>query len=151
MPRVFNDADRRKKEKRITKKVAGESTTDTAALEKAVTDALSGSYLSCPSALSIAKNLKIPARQVGDTTDNLGLRVVNCQLGCFKVEKAASKKLGVIDPVIVSELEAVLAQGNLTCAKAFAIARKLKKNVGDIGDVANAKNFKIRECQLGCF
>ena len=151
MPRAFNDADRQKKEKRITKKVSGEKAANAALLEKAVTAALSDGYLSCPSALSIARKLKVPAAQVGTVADNLGLRIVNCQLGCFKVEKAARKQLDVIDPVIVSELESVLAQGPLTCAKAFNIARKLKKNVSDIGDVANEKNMKIRECQLGCF
>jgi hypothetical protein len=93
----------------------------------------------------------VPALQVGAAADNIGLRIVNCQLGCFKVEKAARKEPTVIDPVIVSELESVLSRGPLTCAAAFTIARKLKKNVSDIGDVANAKNYKIRGCQLGCF
>lgn len=39
--------------------------------------------LSCSDARKIAEDLKIPYKEVGDAANDLGLRVKNCQLGCF--------------------------------------------------------------------
>jgi LAO/AO transport system kinase len=39
--------------------------------------------LSCAVARKIAEELNIPFRDVGDAADQLGIRINNCQLGCF--------------------------------------------------------------------
>jgi LAO/AO transport system kinase len=39
--------------------------------------------LSCAAARKIAEELNIPFRDVGDAADQLGIRINNCQLGCF--------------------------------------------------------------------
>jgi hypothetical protein len=37
----------------------------------------------CASALEIAKSLEIPAAVVGQTANNLNIRIKKCQIGCF--------------------------------------------------------------------
>ena len=39
----------------------------------------------------------------------------------------------------------------LNCAEAFALAKRFKVNVIDIGHVCNQHNIRICKCQLGCF
>ena len=44
-----------------------------------------------------------------------------------------------------------LVEGKLPCAVAFRIAREFKVSPGEIGEICNRINIKIRSCQLGCF
>jgi LAO/AO transport system kinase len=37
----------------------------------------------CADARKIAEDLKIPYKEVGDAANELGIRIMNCQLGCF--------------------------------------------------------------------
>ena len=39
--------------------------------------------LPCSAARKIAEDLKIPYKEVGDAANDLGLRIRNCELGCF--------------------------------------------------------------------
>lgn len=39
--------------------------------------------LTCAVAFGIAKKLKVSPRQVGDTANELGIKIATCQLGCF--------------------------------------------------------------------
>jgi len=39
----------------------------------------------------------------------------------------------------------------LSCAEAFALARKFKTGTREIGRICNEQNIKIVNCQLGCF
>jgi hypothetical protein len=37
----------------------------------------------CAEALAIARDLKVPPKQVGDTLNGMNVKIINCQLGCF--------------------------------------------------------------------
>ena len=52
-------------------------------LEEKITSSLVDDQLPCPVAFKIAGELKVSLREVGETTDKLGLKISNCQLGCF--------------------------------------------------------------------
>jgi alanyl-tRNA synthetase len=39
--------------------------------------------ISCKKAFEIAESLGVPVRNVGDVIDELGIKIVACQLGCF--------------------------------------------------------------------
>ena len=39
----------------------------------------------------------------------------------------------------------------LSCAAAFELAAKFDVKIGEIGDICNAQEIKLKECQLGCF
>ena len=122
-------------------------------LEEKVTASLVDGQLPCPVTFQIAQVLKVSPREIGETVDNLGIRIVNCQLGCFQVEKATHQDLNGIDikKMLVEEIETVLVNGKLLCAVALELARKLKVAPKEVGDTATKQKIKISGCQLGCF
>ncbi len=39
--------------------------------------------LPCPAARKIAEQLSVSYREVGETADDLHIKITNCELGCF--------------------------------------------------------------------
>jgi hypothetical protein len=154
--RDFNEADRKKKHARIRiqENPANLSQEALSQLEDTVKASLRDGYLSCPVAWKIAEAANVPKITIGEITDKLGVRVTNCQLGCFKVAKTPhdnSIPQNTADNKIIAMLETLKENNQLTCARVFEIARQFKVKPMDIANEANARNFKIRNCQLGCF
>ncbi|MFH0941808.1 MAG: hypothetical protein V1823_02130 [Chloroflexota bacterium] len=150
MKRVFDDADRIKKIARVpVKSTPAEAPSG---LTEAVKASLYDGYLPCATAFEIAKRLEVPLVAVGNAADDLGVRVVNCQLGCFKVKKAVldTGKKSII-PDVAEAVDAEIAKGPLTCAGVFGLARRLKVPPIEIADAANETHTKIHHCQLSCF
>ncbi len=52
-------------------------------LESKIKSALVNGRLPCPAAFSIAKDLNLDLKEVGDMVDKLNIRVSDCQLGLF--------------------------------------------------------------------
>ena len=52
-------------------------------LEEKIISSLADDNLPCPVAFKIAQELKVSIREVGEEADKLGIRISNCQLGCF--------------------------------------------------------------------
>ncbi|MBI2859380.1 MAG: hypothetical protein HYX90_09915 [Chloroflexi bacterium] len=147
--RPFDDKDRAKKSRRISASAIELPAEVADGVREAVRLALRDGYLSCPSSFGIAKRLNVPLAAVGDAADALGIRVVDCQLGCFKVDKAVhDTKATKVSPAAA---EAVGRLGTLTCQQAFALAKQLRVRPLDIADAANARHLKVRDCRLGCF
>ena len=129
------------------------------ALEEKIVSSLVNDQLPCPVAFKIDRELKVSPREIGKTTDKLGVRIVNCQLGCFQVEKATHQDLNGIDikKMLLEEIEAFLVnpyskyRGNIPCTAALEIARRLKVTPKEVGDAATKQKIKISNCQLGCF
>jgi len=48
-----------------------------------ITSSSEDGRLPCGKALAIANSLKVPAKVVGMIADQMGIRVAQCQLGCF--------------------------------------------------------------------
>lgn len=40
-------------------------------------------YIPCPVALKIAEALNVPQSEVGKICDEMKVKIMNCQLGCF--------------------------------------------------------------------
>jgi hypothetical protein len=53
-------------------------------LEKKITEALENGKLPCAMAFKIAKELKVTLKQVREAGDKMGVKISQCQLGCFK-------------------------------------------------------------------
>ena len=69
-------------------------------------------------------------------------------------DKTFSEKHGAgakPDPVIKDLILKRAQGGELSCAVAFQMARKLKVTPKQVGEAANKLNIKIASCQLGCF
>ena len=153
--RNFNEADRKKKQKRIQieENPGNLSKEQLSNLEDRVRASLKDGYLSCPVAWKIADEAKVPRIAVGNITDRLGIRVANCQVGCFKVDKTISQDITPekIDDSIVAAMEKLNESRELTCAKVIELAMRNKLAPLDLADIANLRHWKIRQCQLGCF
>jgi hypothetical protein len=95
----------------------------------------------------------VPKIAVGEITDRLGVRVTDCQIGCFKVDKNLHEDLAGKKPEekIVALLESLSQSDELTCVKVFELAKELNLKPLALADAASARNIKVRRCQLGCF
>jgi len=153
--RNFSEADRKKKKTRIQlQENPGKLSNEVLSqLEDTVKASLEDGYLPCVVASKIAKEAQIPRVAVGEMIDRLGIRVTNCQIGCFKVGKTIHDNAAhqALDDGIVSKLTALKENNELTCANVFALAQQLKLAPMAIANVANLRGLKIHNCQLGCF
>ncbi|MDD5525686.1 MAG: hypothetical protein PHV90_10645, partial [Smithella sp.] len=153
--RDFNDKDRKKKRSRISleENPANLSADTLSLLESATSAALKDSYLRCPVAWKIARELNVPRIAVGAMMDKLGARVTECQIGFFKVEKTpyAGTAPREPSPELASSLRELDAADKLTCSAIFEMARQFKTTPLKISEAANILGLKIRKCQLGCF
>ncbi|GAH74311.1 unnamed protein product [marine sediment metagenome] len=52
-------------------------------LEEELKASLVNGRLPCAVAFKVARKLKVPPRQVGETANKLDIKIVSCQLGCF--------------------------------------------------------------------
>jgi hypothetical protein len=153
--RSFSEVDRKKKKTRIQPqenpgKLSNEVLSQ---LKDTVKASLKDGYLPCGVAFKIAKEAQVPKVAVGEMTDRLGIRVTNCQIGCFKVDKTIHDNSAHedLDDGIVSKLNALKENNELTCANVFDLAQQLKSTPMTIADAANLRDLKIHNCQLGCF
>ncbi len=153
--RDFNEVDKKKKKTRIDlpENPANLSPEVLTHLEEAVNTGLKDGYLPCPVAWTIARNADVPRIAVGAITDKLDIRITNCQIGCFKVDKTlySDPPLGSLDKEIIDALDTLVINRQLTCEKVFELSKKHNQKPMTIGNEASARNIKIRQCQLGCF
>jgi hypothetical protein len=155
MMRDFNEADKKKKQARIKipENPAGLTEEVHARLTDKVKSSLRDGNLPCGIAFKIARDAGVPNIAVGEIADRLGIRVTNCQIGCFKVDKIVNpdnldKK---VDEDILVKLETLKKNDALTCVNVFELARQINLPPMAVADVANARNLKVHHCQLGCF
>lgn len=153
--RSFNEAGKKTKGERIHikenyDKLSGKLITE---LEGTIISSLKKGYLSCPAAWKIAKDYYIPKRTVGEIADRLGIRITNCQLGCFKIEKTPFNESvhKNIDGEITTMLEELKEKEQITCSMIFDLAKQFKIKPIAIANEMNARGMKIHGCQLGCF
>ena len=52
-------------------------------LEKRLLEAAQDNKILCEDAFAISQDLNIPKAEVGMAADRLGIKISNCQLGCF--------------------------------------------------------------------
>ena len=121
-------------------------------LEEAMVASLANDQLPCPAVFKIAKEFRIAPKKVGEAADELGLRLVDCQLGCFMytgVEENIS--IEHVDQTLQEKLTDSLVNNSLPCPVAFMLAKELKVNRRQVGQTADALGFRISGCQIGCF
>jgi len=148
MKQVFDDADRAKKKARLP---PSETTSKTPRLINVIKTSLADGYLPCALAFEIAKKLKVVPLTVGNAADELGIRITECQIDCFKVNKKVHDSTKAVKPEITMAVESENNKSPLTCAAAFGLAKRLKISPLEVANAANAAHVKFHNCQLGCF
>ncbi len=122
-------------------------------LGQEINSSLVDGRLPCPVAFNVAKRANVPLKAVGEKTDEVGIRISNCQLGCFGAKKATHEELvGMpLDENVAAAVREALVDGGLPCAGAHEVARKLKVSRKKVGDTATQMKIHVVQCQLGCF
>lgn len=111
--------------------------------------------LPCAEAFALAQEWGQKPREVAATAESLGIRIGWCQLGLFE----GARKHGprptppptAVSPELQEAIAAGLVKGQLSCARAWAIAKRLGLERREIGQAADALGVRIGRCQLGCF
>lgn len=109
--------------------------------------------ISCAEAHSIAAKLNVSPAEVGVTIDQLEVRINKCQLGLFGYpeKKNIPALSGAADAEAVKAIESSLANGRLSCAAAWEIAKKFNMPKSKVSAICESMNLKISACQLGAF
>ncbi len=155
--RDFSDADRNRKRNRIQlpDNPGNLSAEKLTLLEKAVMAGIKEGYLSCPAAWKIARESDVSRLDVGVMIDNLGIRVIDCQIGCFKVSKTPGSRVDMeySEPQAeaVQRIKALDEAGELTCKAMHDLSAELDIKPLALAGLANMTGCRIRNCQLGCF
>nr|MBC7245240.1 hypothetical protein [Chloroflexota bacterium] len=127
-------------------------------IAEAIRKALMEGELPCASAFAIAQRLSVEPLQVGQTADELGVRLSKCQLGLFGYgSKAEGKHRRVrpmpdVPPQLAAAIRAALGKdGKLSCIAAWQIAEDLQMSRQQVSDAAEGLGVRIGHCQLGAF
>lgn len=133
--------------------MAGSAKKTGLSLDKEINALLVGGRLSCPMAFKVSRKLEITPKEVGAKADDMGVRITDCQLGCFGVKKATHEDLkgAPLDKSVAEAVRSSLDDGKLNCESAWGIARHLKVSRKKVGDTATQLKLSIANCQLGCF
>ena len=155
MRRDFSEQDRNKKKTRIRlpENPANLTQETLGRLGTAVSASLREGYLPCPVAWRIAKDFDVPRIAVGAVMDKRGVRVTDCQIGFFRVDKTPYQGNAPQQPSpeLASGLRELDTSNHLTCSAVFELARQIKTTPLKVAEAANILGLKIRSCQLGCF
>ena len=126
-------------------------------LENAIRAALTDGELTCARAFHVAEEVGVSPRQVGLAADEMGLRLIRCQLGLFGYGPKAEGKHKIVKPMenVPAALEQAIHEAidgkGITCAAAWEIAKRLGIPKMDVSSAAETLGVKITVCQLGAF
>ncbi len=113
--------------------------------------------LSCAAAFRIAEELDVEPLAVGQTADEMGVRLNRCQLGLFGYGPKAEGRHKIVQPAEVVEPELAqaihdrLQEGRLACLAAWEIAAEMDIPKTAVSAAAEALEIRIARCQLGAF
>ncbi|MFO8111134.1 MAG: hypothetical protein R6T92_01365 [Desulfosalsimonadaceae bacterium] len=109
--------------------------------------------LACKQAFAAAKTLGTNPSVIGQYADEMGLRLVACQLGLFgyRPEKKIVAPVHPVNMHLAAAIEKHLLGGKLPCSAAFEIAEKMSLKKMDVSGACEAMDIKIKPCQLGAF
>ncbi len=111
--------------------------------------------ISCARAVIIARACDVPLATLGRASDDLGIRVSECQLGLFGYEAYGEKRwirrLRAVPVTLAEAVRDACDDKRLPCAIAWSLADAEGVPRLMMGSVAETLDVRIVGCQLGCF
>lgn len=109
--------------------------------------------LPCALAFKIAEELNVAPAEVGRTTDLLEIILIKCQLGLFgySPSKKVVKPKAPENQNLERAIRDSLVEGDLSCEKAWDIARRFDVPKMTVSAACEQLKIKIKPCQLGAF
>jgi hypothetical protein len=125
-------------------------------LADALQAAAADGNVSCAAVEEVAAKLELPLGAAGAAMDDLGLRIVKCQLGLFgfgtsQPHGGVVRAVSEVPTDLEAAVRAALVDGRLPCAAAWEIASKLGLGRIEVGEACEALRIKVKPCQLGAF
>lgn len=139
------------------KKISGEGVMDERVAESIRRHLDAEGMLPCAMAFRVAEELGVDSLVVGQTADEIGIRLNRCQLGLFGYGPKAEGRHKIVrpaetvEPGLAQAIHDNLIQGRLTCRSAWEIAAVLGIPKLDVSAAAEALGARITQCQLGAF
>jgi hypothetical protein len=105
----------------------------------------------------IAAELEAEPRQVGETADEIRVKITQCQLGLFgyaQKGRPAYRILAPMEPLpeaLARALSQAATDGSIPCLKLWQIAKEHGLSRHEVGNAADTLGLRIKPCQLGCF
>lgn len=109
--------------------------------------------LRCAEAFRIAEELGVAPLAVGQTANELDVRLARCQLGLFGhgPQKSITEAAEEIPPDLEQAIREGLILGRLPCAVAWAIATRFGMPKLHVANAAEGLDVRLAQCQLGAF
>jgi hypothetical protein len=109
--------------------------------------------LRCAEAFRIAEDLGVAPLAVGQTANELDVRLARCQLGLFGhgPQKSITEPADEIPPELEQAIREGLILGRLPCAVAWAIAARFGMPKLHVANAAEGLEVRIGQCQLSAF
>ena len=107
----------------------------------------------CADAFRIAENLGVKPRAMGETADEMQVRIERCQLGLFGYgnPKSIVKPIEELRPGLEIAIREGLILGRLPCPVAWAIASRFQIPKIGVSNACETLGVRISQCQLGSF
>jgi hypothetical protein len=124
-----------------------------ATIMKAVAEKLVKGCMACKTAHAIATTMQVSPGQIGVAIDMHNGRIQACQLGLFGYGKVKTIAQGgsPIQPELKAAIQNALAEGRLSCEKAWRIAESEGMDRLAMGRACEMLGIKVNRCQLGAF
>lgn len=113
--------------------------------------------LPCAVAHYIAADLGVTPLQVGETGDQMGVRITMCQLGLFGYAVKGRPSYRIRQPMedVPEQLERAIREaaidGRVSCAALWRIGAEQGYSRPEMGNAVEALGLKVKPCQLGFF
>ena len=128
-------------------------TMDDAGIHNTINRYSNNGQLACSRAFEAAGALGTSPPVIGRYANEMGLKLVACQLGLFgyRPEKKIVKPAHPVNMHLAAAIEKNLSGGSLPCIAAFGIAEKMGLKKMDVSGACETLEIKIKPCQLGAF
>ena len=113
--------------------------------------------LPCAVAHYIAADLGVTPSEVGDTANEIDVRITMCQLGLFGYAQKGKPAYRIfkawkdMPEDLGSALQAAASDGRISCLALWEIGKQFGLSRHEMGNAAEGAGLKVKPCQLGCF
>jgi hypothetical protein len=113
--------------------------------------------LPCAVAHYVAAEMKVAPLQVGQTANDVNVRISMCQLGLFGYAVKGKPAYRILSPMenvpedLANAIREALVDGRVPCVALWRIAKEFNLSRHEAGNAIEALGIKVKPCQLGCF
>ena len=111
----------------------------------------------CAVAHYIAADVGVTPLEVGDTANEMDVRINMCQLGLFGYAQKGKPAYRIFKATkdvpedLATALNEAAVDGRITCIDLWEIGKQFDLSRHEMGNAVEGLGLKVKSCQLGCF